>query len=111
MDFVLGWDVHQRYWMRGLERKNPCCWWGIVPSTQFSSLPKTYRGPAYFLGFAGTGDAIEAVPANRLLLKGASLVGVYWGGSVMNDRAVVPKTWKVYLHIPTILLRTLETGI
>ncbi|KAJ3415853.1 hypothetical protein HDV05_003917 [Chytridiales sp. JEL 0842] len=44
--------------------------------------------------FAGTGDAIEAVPANRLLLKGASLVGVFWGGSVLNDRAVVPKTWK-----------------
>ncbi|KAJ3219033.1 hypothetical protein HDU67_003023 [Dinochytrium kinnereticum] len=45
-----------------------------------------WNGRILVVGFAGTGGAIEAVPSNRLLLKGASLVGVFWGGTTINDK-------------------------
>ncbi|KAJ3099736.1 hypothetical protein HK100_004839, partial [Physocladia obscura] len=52
-----------------------------------------WNGRILIVGFAGTPSAIDAVPANRLLLKGASLVGVFWGGSVLNEPAIVQRTW------------------
>ncbi|KAI8837597.1 hypothetical protein BC829DRAFT_426184 [Chytridium lagenaria] len=53
-----------------------------------------FNGRILVVGFAGTGSAIEAVPSNRLLLKGASLVGVFWGGTTINDRKLAVDTWK-----------------
>ncbi|KAJ3333315.1 hypothetical protein HDU76_009469 [Blyttiomyces sp. JEL0837] len=53
-----------------------------------------WNGRILVVGFAGTGEAIEAVPSNRLLLKGASLVGVFWGGTTINEPSLVPPTWK-----------------
>ncbi|KAJ3065333.1 hypothetical protein HDU98_011310 [Podochytrium sp. JEL0797] len=52
-----------------------------------------WNGRILVVGFAGTGDKIESVPANRLLLKGASIIGVYWGGSTIAEPEVVGKTW------------------
>ncbi|KAJ3094423.1 hypothetical protein HDU96_001688, partial [Phlyctochytrium bullatum] len=52
-----------------------------------------WNGRILVVGFAGTGGAIEAVPSNRLLLKGASLVGVFWGGTTLNDRQAARETW------------------
>ncbi|KAJ3344504.1 hypothetical protein HDU83_005126 [Entophlyctis luteolus] len=52
-----------------------------------------WNGRILVVGFAATGGKIEAVPANRVLLKGASLIGVFWGGSTQNEPEVVPKTW------------------
>ncbi|TPX76520.1 hypothetical protein CcCBS67573_g02245 [Chytriomyces confervae] len=53
-----------------------------------------WNGRILVVGFAGGNGKIEAVPANRLLLKGASLVGVFWGGSTINENEVVDRTWK-----------------
>ncbi|KAJ3095137.1 CCA tRNA nucleotidyltransferase, mitochondrial [Phlyctochytrium planicorne] len=53
-----------------------------------------WNGRILVVGFAGTGKAIEAVPSNRLLLKGASLVGVFWGGTTINDRKLAVDTWQ-----------------
>ncbi|KAI9351119.1 hypothetical protein DFJ73DRAFT_831674 [Zopfochytrium polystomum] len=53
-----------------------------------------WNGRILVIGFAGTGGKIEAVPANRLLLKGASLVGVFFGGTVANESSLVPKVWE-----------------
>ncbi|KAI9349317.1 alcohol dehydrogenase [Zopfochytrium polystomum] len=53
-----------------------------------------WNGRILVVGFAGTEGRIEAVPANRLLLKGASLVGVFWGGTMTSERELVPKIWE-----------------
>ncbi|KAJ3180553.1 hypothetical protein HK101_009953 [Irineochytrium annulatum] len=52
-----------------------------------------FNGRILVVGFAGT-KGIENVPANRLLLKGASLVGVFWGGTTINDVPTATKTWE-----------------
>jgi NADPH2:quinone reductase len=57
---------------------------GDVTETAFRSLG--WEGRHLVIGFAG-GD-IPSVPANLALLKGASLVGVFWGrfASMFPDR-------------------------
>ncbi|KAI8612697.1 hypothetical protein BC830DRAFT_1135596 [Chytriomyces sp. MP71] len=52
-----------------------------------------WNGRILVVGFAGGDGKIEAVPANRLLLKGASLIGVFWGASTINENEVVGRTW------------------
>ncbi|KAI8810699.1 alcohol dehydrogenase [Cladochytrium replicatum] len=58
-----------------------------------------WNGRLLVVGFAG--GKIENVPANRLLLKGASLVGVYWGGTTVQQQERVVETWKGCLDLFT----------
>ncbi|KAJ3281850.1 hypothetical protein HDU79_010442 [Rhizoclosmatium sp. JEL0117] len=57
-----------------------------------------WNGRILVVGFAGTGGKIEAVPANRLLLKSAAMIGVFWGASVINEPIVAERTWKGILN-------------
>ncbi|KAK7555334.1 quinone oxidoreductase [Phyllosticta citricarpa] len=50
-----------------------------------------WNGRILVIGFAG--GIIEKIPANRLLLKNCSVVGVFWGGIVSRDPQIGVDTW------------------
>lgn len=47
-----------------------------------------WNGRILVIGFAG--GKIPTVAVNRLLLKNCSVVGVMWGGYMMNEPEVIP---------------------
>ncbi|KAF9907242.1 hypothetical protein BX616_000496 [Lobosporangium transversale] len=49
------------------------------------------------VGFAA--GTIEKIPANRILLKNISVVGVHWGAYAKYDLATVAKVWKELLDL------------
>ncbi|KAG0054102.1 hypothetical protein BGZ83_011986 [Gryganskiella cystojenkinii] len=49
------------------------------------------------VGFAA--GTIEKIPANRILLKNISVVGVHWGAYQKYDLATVAKVWKELLEM------------
>ncbi|KAK8187147.1 quinone oxidoreductase [Phyllosticta capitalensis] len=51
-----------------------------------------WKGRILVIGFAG--GIIEKIPANRLLLKNCSVVGVFWGGMIAREPQVGVDTWK-----------------
>lgn len=50
-----------------------------------------FNGRILVIGFAG--GKIEEIKANKILLKSASIIGVYWGGATIKDPEVVPRVW------------------
>ncbi|KAJ3252211.1 hypothetical protein HK103_001778 [Boothiomyces macroporosus] len=58
-----------------------------------------FNGRILIVGFAG--GAIEKIAMNKLLLKQCSVVGVFWGGTTINDPATVPKVWGGILNLLT----------
>lgn len=54
-----------------------------------------WEGRLLVIGFAS--GRIPEVPANRLLLKSASLVGVFWGGYALNNPAVLRDSFQTLL--------------
>ncbi|KAG0246230.1 hypothetical protein BGX31_003695 [Mortierella sp. GBA43] len=49
------------------------------------------------VGFAA--GTIEKIPANRVLLKNVSIVGVHWGAYAKHDLATVAQVWKELLDL------------
>ncbi|KAG0326099.1 hypothetical protein BGZ99_010154 [Dissophora globulifera] len=49
------------------------------------------------VGFAA--GTIEKIPANRVLLKNVSIVGVHWGAYAKYDPATMAKVWKELLDL------------
>ncbi|KAI1302132.1 hypothetical protein EDD11_005725 [Mortierella claussenii] len=49
------------------------------------------------VGFAA--GTIEKIPANRILLKNISVVGVHWGAYAKHDMATVAKVWTELLDL------------
>ncbi|MDB5930721.1 MAG: Alcohol dehydrogenase, zinc-binding domain protein, partial [Polaromonas sp.] len=54
---------------------------GDLAEPAFRSI--AWRGRYLVVGFAG--GSIPALPLNLTLLKGASIVGVFWGGFAKNE--------------------------
>ncbi|KAI9204814.1 NADPH2:quinone reductase [Polychytrium aggregatum] len=52
-----------------------------------------WNGRILVIGFAG--GNIESVPTNRLLLKGASVMGVYWGAYAVHQPHKMVEAWKM----------------
>ena len=50
-----------------------------------------FNGRILIIGFAA--GKIEEIKANKILLKSASIVGVFWGGATIKDPQVVPRVW------------------
>jgi NADPH2:quinone reductase len=55
------------------------------PHTEAALRATAWNGRVLVIGFAA-GD-IPRLPANLVLLKGCSLVGVFWGMAMMRERA------------------------
>ncbi|GJE92306.1 NADPH:quinone oxidoreductase family protein [Phanerochaete sordida] len=49
------------------------------------------------IGFAG--GEIEKLPLNLVLLKGVTVMGVYWGGTTVKDPKRIPVVWKDLLEL------------
>ncbi|CAO3623525.1 unnamed protein product [Cunninghamella blakesleeana] len=63
-----------------------------VGLVELSTKCTAWNGRILIIGFAqGT---IEKIPANRLLLKNISAVGVHWGAYSRNEPESIPKVWK-----------------
>ncbi|KAF9972827.1 hypothetical protein BGZ73_003994 [Actinomortierella ambigua] len=52
-------------------------------------------GRVLVVGFAA--GTIEKIPANRILLKNVSIVGVHWGAYAKHDMATMAEVWKSLL--------------
>ncbi|KPV73968.1 uncharacterized protein RHOBADRAFT_45261 [Rhodotorula graminis WP1] len=65
----------------------------IVPSLKCIA----WNGRLVVVGFAA--GSIEKIPANLLLLKSASAMGVFWGGLTSRTPEVVPQTWLALLDL------------
>ncbi|CAO3600069.1 unnamed protein product [Absidia cylindrospora] len=56
-----------------------------------------WNGRILIIGFAqGT---IEKIPANRLLLKNISAVGLHWGAYTKNEPERIPEVWKALFEL------------
>ncbi|ORX58882.1 NAD(P)-binding protein [Hesseltinella vesiculosa] len=56
-----------------------------------------WNGRILIIGFAqGT---IEKIPANRLLLKNISAVGLHWGAYAIHEPARIPEVWKALFDL------------
>lgn len=65
----------------------------LVPSLKCIA----WNGRLLVIGFAA--GQIEKVPANLLLLKSASVIGVFWGGIVKNEPELPIDTWMNLLQM------------
>ncbi|GAA6054435.1 hypothetical protein JCM3770_007215 [Rhodotorula araucariae] len=65
----------------------------IVPSLKCIA----WNGRLIVVGFAA--GSIEKIPANLLLLKNASAMGVFWGAYARNEPDVVPGVWRALLEL------------
>ncbi|BGO94408.1 hypothetical protein NBRC10512_003781 [Rhodotorula toruloides] len=65
----------------------------IVPSLKCIA----WNGRLVVVGFAA--GSIEKIPANLLLLKNCSAMGVFWGAYVKNEPNVVPEVWGALLDM------------
>ncbi|KAG0229054.1 hypothetical protein BGW42_001823 [Actinomortierella wolfii] len=54
-------------------------------------------GRVLVVGFAA--GTIEKIPANRILLKNVSIVGVHWGAYAKHDMATMAEVWKSLLNM------------
>ncbi|KAH8926461.1 NAD(P)-binding protein [Atractiella rhizophila] len=59
----------------------------LVPSLKCIA----WNGRAIVVGFAG--GAIEKIPANLVLLKNISIVGLHWGAYARNEKERMPEVW------------------
>ncbi|BGP19195.1 hypothetical protein JCM10213v2_007282 [Rhodosporidiobolus nylandii] len=65
----------------------------IVPSLKCIA----WNGRAIIVGFAG--GTIEKIPANLLLLKNCTAMGVHWGAYVKNEPDAIPVVWSALLDL------------
>jgi len=65
----------------------------IVPSLKCIA----WNGRLVVVGFAA--GSIEKIPANLLLLKNASAMGVFWGAYSTREPEVVPEVWLALLDL------------
>ncbi|KAI8063789.1 hypothetical protein BC940DRAFT_306860 [Gongronella butleri] len=56
-----------------------------------------WNGRILIIGFAK--GAIEKIPANRLLLKNISAVGLHWGAYTQHEPARIPEVWKALFDL------------
>ena len=58
-----------------------------------------YGGRIVLIGFAGRGGVMESIAMNKVLLKGASIVGYRFGESSRRDPQVHKEIWVGYLDM------------
>ncbi|GAA5860782.1 hypothetical protein JCM1840_001963 [Sporobolomyces johnsonii] len=56
-----------------------------------------WNGRIIIVGFAG--GSIEKIPANLLLLKNCTAMGVHWGAYIKNEPNAVPAVWGALLEL------------
>ncbi|PWN34242.1 NAD(P)-binding protein [Meira miltonrushii] len=65
----------------------------IIPSLKFIK----WNGRIVVVGFAA--GTIEKIPANLILLKQISVMGVFWGAHIANEPERIPEAWKAIFDL------------
>ncbi|GAA5936321.1 NADPH:quinone oxidoreductase family protein [Sporobolomyces koalae] len=65
----------------------------VVPSLKCIA----WNGRIVVVGFAG--GSIEKIPANLLLLKNCTAMGVHWGAYIKNEPEAIPGVWGALLEL------------
>ncbi|KAK8153827.1 quinone oxidoreductase [Phyllosticta citrichinensis] len=94
-DYAL--DYRQKDWPEQVKKLTPKgrgvdIVYDSVGLIEKSTKCTAWDGRILVIGFAG--GVIEKIPANRLLLKNCSVVGVFWGGMIAKNPQVGIDTWK-----------------